>query len=69
MPKKSGKASQSSATAQSRGKKPYTAPQLTPLTLDEAKAKLTAQSMVGGADAKQALERIAQLEFARREKK
>jgi len=69
MPKKLGTASQSSATTQLRGKKPYTAPHLTPLAFDEAKAKLTAQSMAGDADAKQTLERIARLEVRSREKK
>ncbi len=45
-----------------RGKKPYTSPQLTRLTPDEAKAKLTAGAVPGDANAKQLWERIAQLE-------
>ena len=51
-----------------RGKKPYSSPQLTRLTPDEAKAKLTAGAVPSDANAKRLWERIAQLEQRQHEK-
>jgi hypothetical protein len=50
-------------------RKPYTAPQFKPLTLEEAKAKLLASTARGDPNVKELLDWIAQLEIRQREKK
>ncbi len=59
----------SSAAKHVRGKKPYSSPQLTRLTPDEAKAKLTAGAVPSDPNTKRLWERIAQLEHRQHEKK